>query len=108
MQSVFKAVLTFSIILLVLTDLISIICMIDTLNDLRIYINNPDYFSDDSFGAPKSAMGLVFAIGFMSATLACLLALLTFKHIASWFRTFSLSLLPLLIMIANLTEIIMR
>ncbi len=83
MQSVFKAVLTFSIILLVLTDLISIICMIDTLNDLRIYINNLDYFSDDSFGAPKSAMGLVFAIGFMSATLACLLALLTFKHIAN-------------------------
>ena len=39
MQSVFKAVLTFSIILLVLTDLISIICMIDNLNDLRIYIN---------------------------------------------------------------------
>ena len=39
MQSVFKAVLKFSIILLVLTDLISIICMIDTLNDLRIYIN---------------------------------------------------------------------
>ena len=83
MQSVFKAVLTFSIILLVLTDLISIICMIDTLNDLRIYINNLDYFSDDSFGAPKSAMGLVFAIDFMSATLACLLALLTFKHIAN-------------------------
>ena len=83
MQSVFKAVLTFSIILLVLTDLISIICMIDTLNDLRIYINNLDYFSDDSFGAPKSAMGLVFAISFMSATLACLLALLTFKHIAN-------------------------
>ena len=66
MQSVFKAVLTLSIIFLVLTDLISIICMIDNLNDLRIYINNPDYFSDDSFGAPKSAMGLVFAIGFMA------------------------------------------
>ena len=39
MQSVFKAVLTLSIIFLVLTDLISIICMIDNLNDLRIYIN---------------------------------------------------------------------
>ena len=39
MKSVFKAVLTFSIILLVLTDLISSICMIDNLNDLRIYIN---------------------------------------------------------------------
>ena len=55
MQSVFKAVLTFSIILLVLTDLISIICMIDNLKYLRIYINNLDYFSDDSFSAPKSA-----------------------------------------------------
>ena len=108
MQSVFKAVLTFSIILLVLTDLISIICMIDTLNDLRIYINNPDYFSDDSFGSPKSAMGLVFAICFMSVTLACLLTLLTFKHIAGWFRTFSLSLLPLLMVSADRTEIIMR
>ncbi len=39
MQSVFKAVLTFSIILLVLINLFSIICMIDNLNDLRIYIN---------------------------------------------------------------------
>ena len=39
MKSVFKAVLTFSIILLVLINLFSIICMIDNLNDLRIYIN---------------------------------------------------------------------
>ena len=60
MQNIFKTILTFSIILLVLTDLISIICMIQNLNDLRIYINNLDYFSDDNFDAPKFAMDWVY------------------------------------------------
>lgn len=108
MQSVFKTGLTLVIILLALTDLVSIICIIDNLSDLRTYLNNPNYFSnDESFGNPKFAMDFILAIGFISATLACLLALITFKHITRWFRTFSLSLLPLFIIMGSLTDRIM-
>ena len=109
MQYALKVVLTLVIILLVLTDLVSIICIIDNLSDLSGYLNNPNYFNnDESFGSPKFAMDFIFAIGFISAMLAYLLVLLIFKHIGKWFRQVSLILLPLLLVIANIEEILMR